>query len=295
MKIITLTLSPALDVTYALAGEVKRGLNRALSHSLTSGGKGINVARAIMREAELLGRAAQVSALYPSGGVTGDLLSSALAMEGISTIAVKTAENCRINVSAISSDSEDIEINARGAAINEVELSKIESELDVLTEGDVLAICGSVPAGVEKSYYARLIRKMKDRGVICVLDCDGEALQIAVCGDCPPDYVKPNESEIAEFCESIGADVSAEAIVTASGGRCAVITFHSLEDRIVKTIFKELTTAPFVEPRLPVKASQMEQASFTPVTRKPVTAGDEELARNRRAHSAKLRAVERIR
>ena len=79
------------------------------------------------------------------------------------------------------------------------------------------------------------------------------------------------------------------------GGRCAVITFHSLEDRIVKTIFKELTTAPFVEPRLPVKASQMEQASFTPVTRKPVTAGDEELARNRRAHSAKLRAVERIR
>ena len=79
------------------------------------------------------------------------------------------------------------------------------------------------------------------------------------------------------------------------GGRCAVITFHSLEDRIVKTIFKELTTAPFVEPRLPVKASQMEQASFTAVTRKPVTAGNEELARNRRAHSAKLRAVERIR
>ena len=79
------------------------------------------------------------------------------------------------------------------------------------------------------------------------------------------------------------------------GGRCAVITFHSLEDRIVKTIFKELTTAPFVEPRLPVKASQMEQASFTAVTRKPVTAGSEELARNRRAHSAKLRAVERIR
>ena len=226
MKIITLTLSPALDVTYALAGEVKRGLNRALSHSLTAGGKGINVARAIMREAEILGRAAQVSALYPSGGVTGDLLSSALAMEGISTIAVKTAENCRINVSAISSDSEDVEINARGAAISEVELSKIESELDVLTEGDVLAICGSVPAGVEKSYYARLIRKMKDRGVICVLDCDGEALRIAVCGDCPPDYVKPNESEIDEFCESIGADVSAEAIVTASGGRCAVIATY---------------------------------------------------------------------
>ena len=101
--------------------------------------------------------------------------------------------------------------------------------------------------------------------------------------------------EVNDELGALEAGLQPACDILKPGGRCAVITFHSLEDRIVKTIFKELTTAPFVEPRLPVKASQMEQASFTPVTRKPVTAGDEELARNRRAHSAKLRAVERIR
>lgn len=78
-------------------------------------------------------------------------------------------------------------------------------------------------------------------------------------------------------------------------GRCAVITFHSLEDRMVKTTFKDLSSAPFVEPKLPLKAEQMEQASFLNLTKKPITADEEELKENNRAHSAKLRGIERIR
>lgn len=77
-------------------------------------------------------------------------------------------------------------------------------------------------------------------------------------------------------------------------GRLAVITFHSLEDRMVKTVFKDLSTAPSVAPKLPVKASQMEQASFLNVTKHAVTAEDSELQENHRAHSAKLRVIERI-
>ena len=79
-----------------------------------------------------------------------------------------------------------------------------------------------------------------------------------------------------------------------TGGRCAVITFHSLEDRMVKTCFKKLSSAPFADPKLPLKASQMEQASFSLVTRHPVTAQEEELEQNHRSHSAKLRVIERI-
>lgn len=78
------------------------------------------------------------------------------------------------------------------------------------------------------------------------------------------------------------------------GGRCAVITFHSLEDRLVKNIFKDYSTAPFVQPKLPLRATQMEQASFHLITRKPVTASEEELNENHRSHSAKLRVIERI-
>lgn len=77
-------------------------------------------------------------------------------------------------------------------------------------------------------------------------------------------------------------------------GRCAVITFHSLEDRMVKQTFKDLTTAPFVEPKIPLTVDQMEQASFLNLTKKPIVADEEESIENRRSHSAKLRGIERI-
>ena len=77
-------------------------------------------------------------------------------------------------------------------------------------------------------------------------------------------------------------------------GRCAVITFQSLEDRMVKQTFKDLTTAPFVDPKIPLTVDQMEQASFLNLTKKPIVADEEESIENRRSHSAKLRGIERI-
>lgn len=79
------------------------------------------------------------------------------------------------------------------------------------------------------------------------------------------------------------------------GGRCAVITFHSLEDRMVKQYFKKLSSAPFADPKLPLKESQMEQASFSVITKHPVLADETETSDNRRSRSAKLRVIERIR
>ena len=78
------------------------------------------------------------------------------------------------------------------------------------------------------------------------------------------------------------------------GGRICIITFHSLEDRIVKNTFKDYSSAPFVEPRIPLKVEQMEQASFQLINRKPILATQEELDENHRSHSAKLRVIERI-
>ena len=59
-------------------------------------------------------------------------------------------------------------------------------------------------------------------------------------------------------------------------GRCAVITFHSLEDRMVKQTFKDLTTAPFVDPKIPLTVDQMEQASFLNLTKKPIVADEKD-------------------
>ncbi|HEY0710209.1 MAG TPA: 16S rRNA (cytosine(1402)-N(4))-methyltransferase, partial [Polyangia bacterium] len=67
----------------------------------------------------------------------------------------------------------------------------------------------------------------------------------------------------------------------APGGRLAVISFHSLEDRMVKWRFRALA-----EPR--------DRAQFRIITKKPITADDEELEANPRARSAKLRILERV-
>jgi 16S rRNA (cytosine1402-N4)-methyltransferase len=78
------------------------------------------------------------------------------------------------------------------------------------------------------------------------------------------------------------------------GGRAAAISFHSLEDRMVKERFRALTQACTCPPDLPICACGA-KASFTAVTRKAVQASDDEVARNPRARSARLRAVEKLR
>ena len=76
-------------------------------------------------------------------------------------------------------------------------------------------------------------------------------------------------------------------------GRCAIITFHSLEDRMVKSVFKEYSSVPYIDPRIPIKASDIKQADYNLITKKPITATDEELEENHRSHSAKLRVIEK--
>jgi len=77
------------------------------------------------------------------------------------------------------------------------------------------------------------------------------------------------------------------------GGRLAVITFHSLEDRMVKHMFKEESTGCICPKQIPVCI-----CNHTPnvklITRKPVTATDEERKLNSRSSSAKLRVVEKL-
>ena len=73
-------------------------------------------------------------------------------------------------------------------------------------------------------------------------------------------------------------------------GRISVITFHSLEDRLVKQLFKEVSQGPEVPRGLPVLPGQM-QAPFALVNRKPIVASLEELEANNRSRSAKLRIL----
>lgn len=77
------------------------------------------------------------------------------------------------------------------------------------------------------------------------------------------------------------------------GGRLCVITFHSLEDRIVKEVFNELTSESEMAKKLPVVPKDL-MAKAKKITRKPIVPSEKELLDNNRSRSAKLRIIEKI-
>ena len=77
------------------------------------------------------------------------------------------------------------------------------------------------------------------------------------------------------------------------GGRICILTFHSLEDRIVKNVFRELETDCICDKSLPVCVCGKKK-EITNITKKPLTASQEEVRKNPRSKSAKLRIAERV-
>jgi 16S rRNA (cytosine1402-N4)-methyltransferase len=79
--------------------------------------------------------------------------------------------------------------------------------------------------------------------------------------------------------------------VLKKGGRVAIITFHSIEDRVVKNFFRQGSFEETVDnPFMPTAKEEV----FKIITKKPITASDEELKRNTRSRSAKLRVAEKV-
>ena len=99
--------------------------------------------------------------------------------------------------------------------------------------------------------------------------------------------------EVNDELSSLGEAVTAMARRLEKGGRMAVITFHSLEDRIVKSAFKELSLACTCPPDFPVcVCGKVQEVEL--VNKKPITASEKELENNSRSQSAKLRVIEKL-
>ncbi|WP_167767392.1 16S rRNA (cytosine(1402)-N(4))-methyltransferase RsmH [Bradyrhizobium frederickii] len=96
---------------------------------------------------------------------------------------------------------------------------------------------------------------------------------------------------VNEELEELQTALAAAERVLKPGGRLVVVSFHSLEDRIVKNFLSERSKTGGGSRHLPEVAQV--PPSFQLLTRRPIVAGDDEVAHNPRARSAKLRAAER--
>ena len=97
---------------------------------------------------------------------------------------------------------------------------------------------------------------------------------------------------INEELQAIEQGLQGAASVLAKGGRLSVISFHSLEDRIVKRFMRDMSSRPRLPAGLPVMEADIE-VPYRLVS-KPVVASESELEQNPRARSARLRVLERV-
>ena len=113
--------------------------------------------------------------------------------------------------------------------------------------------------------------------------------------DIDPSTLTFQALRIATNEELVGLDrfVDDAVSVLESGARAAIISFHSLEDRIVKRAFRRLEGECTCPPNLPVCGCGAQQLVKV-LTGRPLTASEEEMQRNPRSRSAKLRVAERV-
>ena len=190
--IITLTMNPAIDKTACVDDLVVGGLNRLDQVIMNAGGKGINVSKTI----HALGGVSKASGLL--GGNNGRYIENALNNLSIENDFVHIDGETRVNLKVLNQDKTLTELNESGPVISEKQVDELFNKVNqLLHEQDILVLSGSVPKGVDKDFYAKMIERAKAKSVQVILDADGELFDLGI--QAKPTIIKPNKYEICKY------------------------------------------------------------------------------------------------
>ncbi|MET3143714.1 UNVERIFIED_ORG: 1-phosphofructokinase [Arthrobacter sp. UYEF10] len=216
--IVTFTANPSLDRTVALPGPLARGeVQRAVSVSQESGGKGVNVSRA------LVASGLETIAVLP--GAENDPVLAGLLHDGVPFAALPIDEPLRTNVALTEPGGVTTKINEPGPIMD---ADQQEALIGLLLErargASWVVLAGSLPPGFPADFYATVTRRLRtaaDGGApLIAVDSSGGPLVAAVSGISPdgtaqhgtsqdavsgkPDLLKPNAEELAELAAAAG-------------------------------------------------------------------------------------------
>lgn len=191
--ILTVTLNPAIDISYPLDHLAIDTTNR-VSHELkTAGGKGLNVSRVL----HLLNKEVLATGLI--GGHLGKFIEKALDKQHIPHAFYETNQESRICIAILHDKGQQTEILEGGPNY------RVEDEVGFLTKFstliestaiDVMTISGSLPHGLSSTIYSQMIKLAQAKDIKVLLDCSGNTLSETIAAEDKPYLIKPNTEEI---------------------------------------------------------------------------------------------------
>jgi tagatose 6-phosphate kinase len=261
--IVTVTLNAAIDRTLTVPNFLLGQRHRASQGLTLAGGKGINVARALKR------LDVPVVATGLAGGRTGTRIVEELTSEAILNDFVRIAQESRTSTAVVDPTTATYtEINEWGPHVEPDELTMLVEKINYLArEADMVVFAGTLPRGVEDSFYAEVIRDLNRRQVRAVLDCEGVPLRLGV--EAEPFLVTPNQREAEglvgqEFRDDEDYLMAVDRIAD-MGARNVLVTTEARSFGLFREERKRLrlrAVAPQIEPVSAVGSGDVLLAAF---------------------------------
>ena len=193
MKVVTLTMNPAVDVSAVAEAVIPTEKVRCHGSRRDPGGGGINVARVVGR----LG--GDVTAIYPAGGLTGRALSRLLEREHVKGEVIEIEGETREDITILDRQSgRQYRFILPGPDLSVREWQACLAAVERMGPGLACA-SGSLPPGVPNDFYARFAETARRAGQKAFLDTAGEALKEAT--KAPFHLIKPNLRELSSLVD----------------------------------------------------------------------------------------------
>lgn len=193
--ILTITANPSVDISYNIENLKIDDVNRVELVNKDAGGKGIHVSYVLNELGEKVINSGFV------GGKLGEFIEKRLDERKISHDFIKLDDETR-NCIAIIHDNKQTEILEKGPTISFEKEKEFLDHLEKLSKNiEIINISGSLPKGLDASFYQKIIKFAKENKIFVSLDTSGNTLKEIVKGEIKPDLIKPNETEIKDIIE----------------------------------------------------------------------------------------------